>query len=312
MTARSAPCRSAPVWASQSSPSGREPLSDDALTTHEWLEALATVASVHRVQAAQRTVVWRRWGRGSPLVLLHGGHGNWMHWARNVIALSAHHEVWVPDLPGYGASDLPPEASLEAMAQAIRSTLATLVPEPEPMALLGFSFGGLVAAQLASMRPAVTQLALLGPAGHGGTRRPKGELRPWRPALKAQDQAALREVMRHNLLIHMIHAPDAVDELALTIHTRACAETRFRSKPLSRATGLPNLLAPYTGRLLVAWGEHDVTADPPSVMSQLNAPQAICTQHTVAGAGHWVQFEAADSINRLLNDWLAPPTKKET
>lgn len=287
-------------------------MSNDQLTTLEWLDALATVGSVHSVQVAQRTVVWRRWGQGSPLILLHGGHGNWMHWARNVIALAAHHAVWVPDLPGYGDSDLPPEASLEAMAHAIRSTLATLVPEPEPIALLGFSFGGLVAAQLASMRPAVTQLALLGPAGHGGSRRPKGELRPWRPALKAQDQEALREVMRHNLLIHMIHAPKAVDELALTIHTRACAATRFRSKPLSRATGLPSLLARYTGRLLIAWGEHDVTADLSSVMGQLRTDQAICTWYTITGAGHWVQFEAADSINCLLNDWLGPPTEKET
>jgi pimeloyl-ACP methyl ester carboxylesterase len=31
-------------------------------------------------------VVWRSWGSGPPLLLLHGLHGSWMHWVRNVAA----------------------------------------------------------------------------------------------------------------------------------------------------------------------------------------------------------------------------------
>lgn len=48
---------------------------------------------------------WRRWGgQGRPLVLLHGGHGSWLHWVRNIEALAERREVWVPDMPGYGDS----------------------------------------------------------------------------------------------------------------------------------------------------------------------------------------------------------------
>ena len=25
-------------------------------------------------------VSWRSWGKGTPLVLLHGGYGSWRHW----------------------------------------------------------------------------------------------------------------------------------------------------------------------------------------------------------------------------------------
>ena len=29
------------------------------------------------------TMVWRAWGGGVPLVLLHGGFGSWTHWISN-------------------------------------------------------------------------------------------------------------------------------------------------------------------------------------------------------------------------------------
>lgn len=49
-------------------------------------------------------VRWRRFGTDTakpPLVLLHGGHGSWMHWLRNAEALSAGRTLWLPDMPGF-------------------------------------------------------------------------------------------------------------------------------------------------------------------------------------------------------------------
>jgi 2-hydroxy-6-oxonona-2,4-dienedioate hydrolase len=35
-------------------------------------------------------IVWREWGSGSPLVLLHGGSGSWNHWVKNIAFLVKH------------------------------------------------------------------------------------------------------------------------------------------------------------------------------------------------------------------------------
>jgi 2-hydroxy-6-oxonona-2,4-dienedioate hydrolase len=70
-------------------------------------------------QAVRRTtpcgagdLVWHVWGQARPgvrpLVLLHGGSGSWTHWVRNLDALvAAGHQLWVPDLPGFGDSAPP-------------------------------------------------------------------------------------------------------------------------------------------------------------------------------------------------------------
>ncbi|UCV01568.1 alpha/beta fold hydrolase [Acidovorax radicis] len=249
-------------------------------------------------------MAWRRLGQGAPVVLLHGGHGNWLHWARNVAALATRYTVWVPDLPGYGDSAAPADHTLTSMVALVRESLDRLVGPDTPVGVVGFSFGGLVAAGLAAERSAVSCVALLGPAGHGGERRPKGELRNWKPAFERGDCSEFDDTMRHNLLMHMLHDARSLDATALAIHTQACLQTRFHSKRISRSAELPHLLARYVGPLLLAWGEHDVTADPHAASSLLMQRLGPSSSLVIPRAGHWVQYEAAEEVNSLLLKWF--------
>lgn len=269
------------------------------------IDALSAQARTERVAWAGGQVCWRGFGRGSPVVLVHGGHGSWLHWARNIEALAAQHTVWVPDLPGFGDSDAPEGEGLAALLDPTLFTLDALIGPHTPLQLVGFSFGGLVAAHLAARRPRVRRLALLGTGGHQGARRPKGELLNWKPAWHAGDAAALEQAMRHNLAMHMLSGTaDGIDPLALRVHTEACVRTRFRSKAISRAGGLAGALTVYAGPTLLVWGEHDVTAEPERIAAVLAAPLPEARTRVVNGAGHWVQYERADVINPLLLDWL--------
>ncbi|HEY4066816.1 MAG TPA: alpha/beta hydrolase [Burkholderiaceae bacterium] len=270
-----------------------------------FIDELDREAERHDVPVDGGHVTWRRFGDGPPLVLLHGGHGRWTHWARNIRPLAAHASVWVPDLPGYGDSSTPPATTHEALVDATRQSLDALVGTGTPIHLAGFSFGGLTAAALAARRGHVARLGLFGPGGHGGARRPRGALKVWRDAADSGDAAALAEVMRHNLLMHMLHDPASVDALAMRIHTEACLATRFRSRTISLAGGLARWLAQYPGPLLLAWGEHDVTAVPEDALRAMAQGRSDCRTVLVRGAGHWLQYERADQANELLLSLLA-------
>src|SRR5713101_4198486 len=88
-------------------------------TTVALVAGIAAEADRIETPCGDGTMVWRCWGGGPPLVLLHGGYGSWMHWIRNVPPLSRQFRVIAPDLPGLGESAIPPEPWTAAGLAAI-------------------------------------------------------------------------------------------------------------------------------------------------------------------------------------------------
>jgi pimeloyl-ACP methyl ester carboxylesterase len=89
------------------------------------------------------------------LVLLHG-FPSVSHTFRDVIGpLARSVYVVAPDLPGYGASDLPPEPTFEALTRAIEELLAHLGVQPR--FLYVHDWGAPVALQLAMRAPELVE-----------------------------------------------------------------------------------------------------------------------------------------------------------
>lgn len=278
---------------------------------HRLIAQMDARATHHDPEHDGVRVRWRRFGPTHaslpPLVLLHGGHGSWLHWIRNIEALSADRALWLPDMPGFHDSDVPRamvagDAPLDPLLEALGGTLDTLIGAGTPIDLGGFSFGGLTAAKFAARRGAVRKLALLGSGGHGTLRRMAVEMINWRAA---PDRAAEAAALRHNLAALMLHDPAAIDALAFTIHDISCHGTRLRSKEISLAGGLQQALEAHAGPQLLVWGEFDVTADPRPLVAQLTDGHPQRRGLVIDGAGHWVQYERAGETNRWLKDFLA-------
>jgi pimeloyl-ACP methyl ester carboxylesterase len=268
-----------------------------------------TVAIVEGVAAeAQRIetpcgdggMVWRVWGNGPPLVLLHGGYGSWTHWIRNVLVLAREFTVIAPDLPGLGESATPPEPhTAEGLAAIVVEGLDIVLPRDAAPHIAGFSFGGVlgghVAAQLGDRLYALT---LVGSNGLGLVRQPTALQRV--PAGVSAEEALA--VHRHNLGALMIADPANIDELAIYIQSQNAPRGRVKSRRFSRADTLARALPLIKVPLDGIWGERDATAYPhlDERARVLRSFQPDARFEVIAGAGHWVQYEAADRFNSVL------------
>lgn len=269
--------------------------------TLDWIAAFEQRATRHVVTVGEHQVVWRQFGEGAPLVLIHGGHGSWLHWARNIEALSQDFSLWIPDLAGYGDSSDPRFDDFSTMVDVTAECLIQLFGSETPFDLAGFSFGGLVSANLAAKGLSVRRLALLGPGGHGGPRRERGKLINWK---RAETHEELIEAMRFNLWAHMIYADSHIDTFAMGIHTYSCIHTRFRSRGISGRGLLGPALDAYSGETLMIWGEHDITCTPEYLMTHMIDGHARRQGLILSGVGHWVNYEAVEPVNILLKDWF--------
>jgi pimeloyl-ACP methyl ester carboxylesterase len=269
------------------------------LAPADIIAALDRASTRHTTASAAGEVVWRTWGAGAPLILLHGGTGSWMHWVRNIEALSQQFMLVVPDLPGSGESGgLAQPITAEHMAQSLLAGLSTLLPPDASFSIAGFSLGGLIAgylAQLAADRADV--LVLVGGAGMGLPRRPMEPLKSWRWLATDEEK---REIHRQNLGILMIHDRAKVDELAVHMQERNAVRSRVRGKHIVKTSSLAACLPQVKARLAGIWGQHDVTSSSNLVADRLRQFQPQAEVEIVPAAGHWVQYEAASLFNRRL------------
>ncbi len=252
------------------------------------------------VHAATRTV-WHLWGdaAGEPVVLLHGGSGSWTHWILNIDALvQAGRQVLVPDLPGFGDSDVPSGGrDADALVAPLSAGLRDLLGE-RAFDLVGFSFGGLVGGLMAADGPPrLRRLVIVGAPVQALPVRAV-RLMEWRHL----DESAAREVHRANLQALMLHRPESVTALAIDLHRAHVALDRLRRRRLTRTDALAHALAKVTCPLVAIYGQHDALYRErlPEVEALLDALPALRWRAPIDDAGHWVQFEAPQAFDREL------------
>jgi len=271
----------------------------------------------HALSGGQRAVtvldgvqtVWHVWGAAEQpaVVLLHGGSGSWTHWVRNIAPLrDAGWRVLVPDLPGFGDSDLPPGCTdVPQLPAHLHAGLQQLAPQG-PVQIVGFSFGGMTGALWLAEYPQDAQaLVLVGAPGLGLTVPERIPLKGWRHLPTAEQQ---NEVHRHNLMALMFEQAASLDPLALALHAANVARDRMPRRRLSGTPIVAEALPRVQARVSAIYGEHDALYRQRLSEVQEALPRwAPCwgQWHTVPGAGHWVIYEAPDAFNAALLQILA-------
>lgn len=281
-------------------------MSSNADAPDSALRQLDAAAQRSESPCGDGTMVWRSWGDGPALVLLHGGAGSWQHWVRTVPAFERSRRVLAPDLPGLGESANPPAPpDMPTVAAIVAAGIDGLLGASASYDLVGFSFGASLGGHVALLHgERVRSLTLL---GAGGLVRPRTPMTLER--IRDKTGEALREAHRTNLQRTMIADPARIDDLALTIqdwnarHSRLDTPALITLRPL--AVSLPQLRIAVNA----IWGERDQIAyyTLEDRIAALRVLRPRIEPHIIPSAGHWAAYEAPDAFNAALAAFLRRP-----
>jgi len=254
--------------------------------------------------AGEGTMIWRVWGSGKPVVLLHGGHGSWRHWARNILPLAERAMLVLPDIPGFGESAPIMADTLDPLGEAIAHGLDAIGVTGDYL-LGGFSFGGLVAGHVLPLHaPRIKRMLLVGSGGLGPYSPVTGQLRRWQETPQGPERRAIH---RHNLSVLMMYDQSRIDELAITIQAANAQSTVNTMRNAFRLDGLRAALERFPLPVTAMWGQHDVLA-----RNHLEGRRAFLEAlypgndvTILPGVGHWAQYEAPEAVNALLARGIA-------
>jgi pimeloyl-ACP methyl ester carboxylesterase len=268
-----------------------------------FLDRLEQSAARVETPCGDGVMVWRWWGDGPVLVLLHGGAGSWRHWAHNIDDLSRDYRLVVPDLPGLGESAMLPEPqTAETVAAILADGIDRILGSDVTYDLVGFSFGGTAAGCLAARHGSRVRSLTLVCSGGVGPSASQVEL------LKVRHLEGEARVAAHrtNLNRLMIADPAKIDALALLIQDWNTRHSRLKTPDLSRSGALRTALEAVHVPVNGIWGGLDPPAAPRAQEREaaLRALRPEVNFRMIEGAGHWVAYEAAEEFNATLREML--------
>jgi len=259
-----------------------------------------------------------------PVLLVHGFPELWWCWRRQIPALAAAGmRAVAPDLRGYHLSDKPGRLSAYRLDRLARDLIELATDlGPGSCDLVAHDWGGAAAWWAALLEPSrVRRLAILNVPHPAVFRRALLRDReqrrrsrymfyfqlPWLPERKlaAGRFAPLRAIFRRT------SRAGTFSEADLATYAAAAAYPGARTGMLNWYRAMLRRPPPRPASLRVEppvriiWGVDDVALGPEMV----EPSAALCREAEVfriAGAGHWVQHEEPERVNRLLLDFLTP------
>jgi pimeloyl-ACP methyl ester carboxylesterase len=266
-------------------------------------------------------------GEGDRLALcLHGFPECWYSW-RNQLPLLARlgYRAWAPDLRGYGASDRPPRREDYAIEE-LMADVAGLIDASGARStlLLAHDWGGVVAWYCAMRRVRPLERLVVMNLPHPAVM--ERALRTWRQLarswyvfffqlprlpevlLRAGNYRAIREAFR-TMAVDKGRFPDAVLAVYRDNAARPGALTAMLNyyRAFIRGGGgrrQQRLGYPVTETpTLMIWGEHDTALGKETTYgTQPFVPNL--TLRYLPNVSHWVQQEAPETVNAMLEAWL--------
>lgn len=263
-----------------------------------------TVATTDRYVTTLRDEVNTRVlvaGSGPPVVFLHGAMG--LTWDPFLDSLAERHTVYAPELPGTSPGDPDAIKALDDMWDLVLHYYDLLDRLGlESAAVVGHSFGGMVAAEIAATDPKrVSRLALISPVGLWRDDMPVAQFMTMSPEEVAEIAFAdPGGELAQQFLALPEDETEMQDLLIKTVWSQACAAKFMWPLP---DKGLRKRLYRITAPTLIVWGKADRLA-PPGYADEFAKRIADARVELLDGAAHLPQLEQQAATSRLVGDFL--------
>lgn len=247
-------------------------------------------------------------GRGDPFVLLHGWAMHGGVFAAPAAHLAARFRVRVVDLPGHGHSTAIEPYTLDGVVAAVDRAFAR---EAQPLTVLGWSFGGLVALRWALLAPErVARLVLVctTPKFVAGDDWPHAMSREMLERFSAEFDVAWKLVVQRFLALQVQGSEHARAVLAtlrgqIFAHGEPSLRALRGALGVLAATDLRAEVAGITQPALVIGGGRDALASPVAA-EWLAAALPDARFALLGGAAHAPFLSHPDAFGRALDGFL--------
>ncbi len=247
-------------------------------------------------------------GRGSPVILIHGGNLDRRMWDAQFTALAREHRVVRYDARGFGRS--PGSAVPFAAHDDLLALLNAL--RIERAALVGLSMGGRIAIDFALAHPAMVDRLVLAAPGMSGWPFGAGDT-TWIPAARAAnargDSVGIALAWLQSEFMRPAMEDPAVAERLRTIAGGNASywAALFRRGDAERPATPPAVhrTASLSMPTLVLIGSRDAR-DIKLIVDTLAASVPKARRVDFEGAGHMLNMERADRFTQVVRDFLRP------
>ncbi len=274
--------------------------------------------SEHRreIDVVGARVNYAEMGDGPPLLLVHGLSGAWQNWLENIPHFARTHRVIAPDLPGFGASPMPPwEITIPAYGRFIRDFCERL--GVERCAIVGNSMGGFIATEVAvADSDRIEKLVLVSAAGITWARARRepaamiGRLvRAGAPlALRFQTSVGmLRPRARQLAFRGVFHDPNGLRRELIWENVVPALSSPGYFDAFTNLVGydIRNRLEEIEDPTLIVWGRNDRVVPVPAAFSYRRRIGDNARLEIFDETGHVPQLERSLRFNRVLDEFLS-------